>query len=209
MCRRGVDDRSGAVVWSNRPLERLRERRDLACLCDAADPADVEDDDLRAAADDQIAERRESVSVSPTARGECVARCTSASAAGLDTRTGSSIHAGSNSSSALTIRTLPAHPKRVQLHHDVDLRADRSPDLPERLERAIEVAGTDVVAEARLGVRIERPDLHPGDALGEEVGRELVRPVEERVEIFVRPFRVRGREPQFMTAWPLSSRMYR
>ena len=77
-------------------------------------------------------------------------------------------------------------PERVQLDHDVDRRADRRPDLPERLERAIEVGGTDVVPEARLGVRVERPDLHPGDALGEQVAGELVRTVEERIEVLVR-----------------------
>src|SRR5258708_5004420 len=42
------------------------------------------------------------------------------------------------------------------------------------------------MSEARLGIGVERPDLHPGDALREEVAGELVRSVEERVEILVR-----------------------
>ena len=82
----------------------------------------------------------------------------------------------------------------MQLGHDVHRRADCRTNLPERLERAIEVGRADVVPEARLGVRVERPDLHPGDALGEEVAGKLVRSVEERVEIFVRALGLGARE---------------
>ncbi len=52
----GVDDGPGAVVGGDRTLEGLGERGDLARLGDAADPAEIEDDDLRAAAGDQVAE---------------------------------------------------------------------------------------------------------------------------------------------------------
>ena len=43
----------------------------------------------------------------------------------------------------------------------------------------------DVVAAARFGVRVEWPDLHPGDALLAQVQRQLVGTVEEGVEVFV------------------------
>ena len=47
-----------------------------------------------------------------------------------------------------------------------------------------------------------------GDALREKVAGELVGPVEERVEILVGALGVaHSGRPQFMTAWPLSSRM--
>ena len=49
--------------------------------------------------------------------------------------------------------------------------------------------------EARLCVRVERPDLHPRDALREQVARQLVGPVEERVEILVRRLGIAARQP--------------
>ena len=194
MRRRRVDDRARAVVRCDRPLEGLRKRGDLASLRDATDPADVEDDDLSAPAREQVAERGKPGE--RLADGERRPRC--ALDLGERVRTG-------DPHRILDPRRLelvecardPACggnvPERVELDHHVDRRADCGADLPERLERPIEVGGTNVVAETRLGIWVERPDLHPGDALGEQVAGQLVCTVEERIEVFVRPLRLRMR----------------
>ena len=49
-------------------------------------------------------------------------------------------------------------------------------------------AARDVVAAARLGVGVERPDLHAGDPLLAQAQRQLAGPVQEGVEILVGPF---------------------
>ena len=67
--------------------------------------------------------------------------------------------------------------------------ADRGPDLAERLQGAIEIDVGDVRAIGGLGVGVERPDLHAGDALVEQAFSQLVGPVDERVEVLVRSLR--------------------
>ena len=76
-------------------------------------------------------------------------------------------------------------PQPVQLDHDVHGRADGAADLAERLQAAVQVPRCDVGAAARLGVRIEWPDLHGRDVLAQQVGRELVGPGEEGVEVLI------------------------
>ena len=98
---------------------------------------------------------------------------------------GSSNQNGSNSSSARKIRLAVGRSQSVQFDHDVHAIADRAADLAKRLQRLIEFLGADVVAAPALGREVERPDLHAGDALLEQAVRQLVGPVQERIEILV------------------------
>src|SRR6185437_3070886 len=58
-----------------------------------------------------------------------------------------------------------------------------------------EVVARDPLAAARLRVGVERPDLHPGDALLEQAVGEAAGVVQEPVEILVRTGRARIRVP--------------
>ena len=60
--------------------------------------------------------------------------------------------------------------------------------ISEWLHRLVEIAIGDVNAAARLGIRIERPDLHAGDPLLHQADGELIGAVEKPVEILVRSF---------------------
>src|SRR5687768_6247863 len=60
-----------------------------------------------------------------------------------------------------------AYCQRVELDHDVHAVAHGRTDLPEGLERLLQVFQGDVQPVRGLGVRIERPDLHGADALFE------------------------------------------
>ena len=77
-------------------------------------------------------------------------------------------------------------PQRVQFHHDVHPVAHRAANLAERLQRPVEVARGDVVAVGFHRRMVERPDLHPRDALLQQAVRQLVGTVEEGVKVFVR-----------------------
>ncbi len=176
-------------------LESLGQRCDLTRLCDAAHPADVEDENLGATAGDQVSEGRESGERLP----DCERR--PRGALNLGERVGArNAHWVLDPGQVELVERArdPARrrhiPERMQLRHDVDCRTDCGTNLSERLERAIEVGVADVVPEARLGVGVERPDLHPCDALREEVAGQLVRSVEERVEVLVRAFGLRIRQ---------------
>ena len=63
--------------------------------------------------------------------------------------------------------------------------ADRAADPAERLQRGVELGRTYVEPAGALGRDVERPDLHPGDALLEQRQCELVGAVQERVEVLV------------------------
>ena len=58
----------------------------------------------------------------------------------------------------------------------------------------------------RLGVRIERPDLHAGDALLEQRLRQLVGAMQEGVEVLVGPCDLPS-SPQFLVFCPPAARM--
>ena len=58
-------------------------------------------------------------------------------------------------------------------------------DLAERLQRPVEVGAGDVVAARGLGRRVERPDLHAGDALLQQRERHLVGAVQEAFQVLV------------------------
>src|SRR5215212_9527674 len=74
----------------------------------------------------------------------------------------------------------------MKLDHDVHLEPDRRTDLAEGLQGPVEIADGDIVAAARLGVGVERPDLHASDPLLAQAQRKLACPVQEGVEILVR-----------------------
>src|SRR5215211_3533669 len=74
----------------------------------------------------------------------------------------------------------------MKLDHDVHLEPDRRTNLAEGLQGPVEIADGDIVAAARLGVGVERPDLHAGDPLLAQAQRQLACPVQEGVEILVR-----------------------
>ena len=82
-------------------------------------------------------------------------------------------------------------PKRVQLDHHIHLAADGLTDPAERLECLVELGGRDVMTEGRLGVGVERPDLHAGRALVEQAAGQLGGAVEEGVQILVASVGVR------------------
>jgi hypothetical protein len=73
----------------------------------------------------------------------------------------------------------------MQLRHDVDAVADRLADSLERLERAAQVGGRDVLAAGLLGGIVERPDLHRANAHVEQALRHLLRPREEALQVLV------------------------
>lgn len=80
----------------------------------------------------------------------------------------------------------------MELDHHVDPVAHRRTDLLEGREGRLQPGGRDVLARARLGRGVERPDLHRGDAALQQFRRQFVRPGEKPVEIVVRRARQIG-----------------
>src|SRR6202012_2581421 len=64
-------------------------------------------------------------------------------------------------------------------------------DLLDRGDACGQVFRPDVVAAGGRRVLVERPDLHAADALGEQIARELARPLDGGLEIFVTPQLIR------------------
>ena len=171
----GVDDRPGAVVRRDRPLEGLGEGGNLAGLGDPADPAEIERS--RPARRPRRSGRGTRASPRASRRRRAVSRWSPAPRPArrrLSTRTGSSIQYGANGSSAWAIRHAAgtSHSPCRSIMTSICM-PDRRADLSDRLERQVDLRARYVVA-AWLGVGIERPDLHRRDPFGEQIAGEVV-----------------------------------
>src|SRR5690606_28353521 len=72
-------------------------------------------------------------------------------------------------------------PEAVELEVDLDRVADLVADGPEDPQAVPQIGS--MRPPARLGGEIERPDLHPGDALLDEIAREHRGLVEEGPQV--------------------------
>ena len=78
-------------------------------------------------------------------------------------------------------------PQRMELHHDFHGAAHGRPDLLERAQRGIQLGRRDMDAVIGDGRRVERPDFHGGDALGQQTFGQRPGVGHEGVQILVRP----------------------
>ena len=76
-------------------------------------------------------------------------------------------------------------PQTMQLDHQIHLEPDLSPDRRNDLQPGGQLPRRDVRAVARLRRLVERPDLHPPDALVPQLPSEPSRVVHERVQVLV------------------------
>jgi hypothetical protein len=77
-------------------------------------------------------------------------------------------------------------PQGMKLDHDIHLVADGVADFGEWLQRAVQVGARDIGAVRSLGICVEGPDFHPGDALLQQAFGQFIGTVQERVQVFVR-----------------------
>ena len=77
-------------------------------------------------------------------------------------------------------------PQAVELDHDVHLLAHRIANLAKGFERQVKVGVADVLAVAFFGSRVKRPDLHAGDALGQQRLGQLSGAIQKAFQVFVR-----------------------
>ena len=181
----------------------MRERRHPAGLGEAADPAEVEHDDLSRSGLDQRPERSQA--------GQGLAHGHRDGGAGgeggrrgqvvrLD-RVLEPVHAQRLDGPGDLQRRAEV-PDRVQLQHDVHRIADGLADLRDHGDPGAEVRGRDVIPLGRRRVGIERPDLHRADALVEQLPGELGRPVDGQLQVFVGLRRPVGRQQAVLGGGP-------
>ena len=75
----------------------------------------------------------------------------------------------------------------MKLDHDVHLVAHGISDFAKRLQCRIQVLRADVLAVRLFCGHIKRPDLHAGDAFGQQRLGHLVGAVQKALQVFIRP----------------------
>ena len=163
----GEHHRAGAVVRRHRQVLGLGHGGDLLGLRQAAAPGQVEHDDAGGAGLQQLAEGPAECQASPRRRpGRGWRRRRSLKVRQASILIGSSCQKVSNGSSAWAMRIAVG---RFHIEWNSTMMSILSPTasriLSERLQRRGQVGAGDVVAAGGLRRRIERPDLHAGDAL--------------------------------------------
>ncbi len=188
--RRGrVDDRARAVVRRDRALEGLGERGDLARLGDARRPSRRRRSRSgrrrgrsgRGTRGGRSASRRRRSARASRAAPRRARRGSRRapdprSRRGRTRRARAAIRhaAGTSQSECSSAITSIAGPTAARIFRNGSSARSRS---------ALEMSWPRLAS----AYGIERPDLHPGDALEEQVAGQLVGVVEERIEVLVRP----------------------